>query len=606
ILGKMKTLALGDLVLNISRGVLVQEHMKHQLLVQDEPILLVGVTVKLAHRGECSKPLLAIYTWWTAAHDAMFSIFIGTPGGQPMTPGGADLDIMSPGVGGDDDESWFLPDILVNVRGSGDDALVSSEKCFWFCLVCIRNEEPIPSTPYDPLVLRHAFEKDLDQEKQITASTFMKILNLLLAIGTGSYPFSDPHENDIEIDGPVLVVPTSSHTKRKEEIGGDDDGTCFLPDILVNVRRSGDDAALGVIREVLLDLDREKQITTSTFMKILNLLLAIGTGSYPFSDPLENDIEIDGPVLVVPTSSHTKRKEEIASALEQEIVFWHLEDQDRRVTLSDGTVKEGKKWETTPFDIAKELSNSLASNAMISRVDGVLWDMSRPLESDCQLKIFTFDSDEGRDTFWHSSSRTDIRMQVVYWTMYYLWRAVAEKQRFERIEVSREQALEMFSNNKFKVEIISELPEDKTITVYRCGRLVDVCRGPHIPNTAFVKAIACLKASAAYSRGNKDRESLQRVYGISYPDQKRLKEYIAMLEEAKKYDHRELGKKQELFFFHPLSPGSCFFLPHGTRITEKLKTFIRTEYRKRGYQEPELDSTPVRVQEARYSDWAVV
>ncbi|RVX10519.1 Threonine--tRNA ligase, mitochondrial 1 [Vitis vinifera] len=96
--------------------------------------------------------------------------------------------------------------------------------------------------------------------------------------------------------------------------------------------------------------------------------------------------------------------------------------------------------------------------------------------------------------------------------------AIMEKQPFERIEVSRNQALEIFSENSFKIEIINDLPEDKTITVYRCGPLVDLCRGPHIPNTSFVKAFACLKASSAYWRGNKDRESLQRVYGISYPD----------------------------------------------------------------------------------------
>ncbi|KAK3022344.1 hypothetical protein RJ639_047049 [Escallonia herrerae] len=270
------------------------------------------------------------------------------------------------------------------------------------------------------------------------------------------------------------------------------------------------------------------------------------------------------------------------------------------ITLPDGTVKEGKKWESTPFDIAKELSKSLASNALISQVNGALWDMSRPLEGDCELKLFTFDSDEGRDTFWHSSAHIlgqslemtygcklcigpcTTRGEGFYYDAFYgelglnedhfdqialgAKKAVAEKQPFERIEVSKEQALEMFSDNKFKIEIIEDLPGDKTITVYRCGPLVDLCRGPHIPNTSFAKAFTCLKASSAYWRGDKDRESLQRVYGISYPDQKRLKEHIAFLEEAK-------------------NPGSCFFLPHGSRICNKLLEFMRNQYWKRGYEE---------------------
>ncbi|KDP21323.1 hypothetical protein JCGZ_21794 [Jatropha curcas] len=290
-----------------------------------------------------------------------------------------------------------------------------------------------------------------------------------------------------------------------------------------------------------------------------------------------------------------------------------------KITLPDGTVKEGKKWLSSPMDIAKEISKSLAANALIAQVDGTLWDMNRPLECDCELKLFTFDSDEGRDTFWHSSAHIlgqsleatygcklcigpcTTRGEGFYYDAFYgelglndehfkqieagALKAVAEKQPFERIEVSREQALEIFSENNFKVEIINDLPADKTITVYRCGPLVDLCRGPHIPNTSFVKAFACLKASSAYWRGNKDRESLQRVYGISYPDQKRLKEYIQQLEEAKKYDHRLLGTKQELFFCHPLSPGSWFFLPYGTRIYNKLVEFIRAQYRDRGYEE---------------------
>nr|XP_010913364.1 threonine--tRNA ligase, mitochondrial 1 [Elaeis guineensis] len=290
-----------------------------------------------------------------------------------------------------------------------------------------------------------------------------------------------------------------------------------------------------------------------------------------------------------------------------------------KITLPDGTVKEGKKWMTSPIDIAKEISSGLAASALIAQVNGTLWDMTRPLEGDCELKLFKFDSNEGRDTFWHSSAHIlgqsvemefgcklcigpcTTRGEGFYYDAFYddltlneeyfdqiksrASKAVAEKQPFERIEVSREQALEMFSENKFKVEIINELPEDKTITVYRCGPLVDLCRGPHIPNTSFVKAFACLKASSSYWRGKSDRESLQRVYGISFPDSKRLKEYLTQIEEAKKRDHRLLGQNQELFFFHPLSPGSCFFLPHGTRIYNKLMEFLRVQYRDRGYQE---------------------
>ncbi|CAN1321082.1 Threonine--tRNA ligase, mitochondrial 1 [Linum perenne] len=290
-----------------------------------------------------------------------------------------------------------------------------------------------------------------------------------------------------------------------------------------------------------------------------------------------------------------------------------------KITLPDGTVKEGKRWSSSPWDIAKEISKSLAANALISQVNGVLWDMKRPLESDCELKLFTFDTDEGRDTFWHSSAHIlgqaleqtygcklcigpcTTRGEGFFYDAFYgelglnddhfkkieagTAYAAKKAQEFERIEVTKEQALEMFSENNFKVEIINDLPGDKTITVYRCGPLVDLCRGPHIPNTSSVKALACLKASSAYWRGNKDRESLQRVYGISYPDQKRLKEYLHNLEEAKKYDHRILGTKQELFFCHPLSPGSWFFLPHGTRIYNKLQGFIKSQYRERGYDE---------------------
>ncbi|PWA69679.1 threonine--tRNA ligase, mitochondrial 1 [Artemisia annua] len=290
-----------------------------------------------------------------------------------------------------------------------------------------------------------------------------------------------------------------------------------------------------------------------------------------------------------------------------------------KVTLTNGTVKVGKKWATTPFDIAKELSKCLATDGLVAQVNGVLWDMSRPLESDCQLKIFTFDSDEGRDTFWHSSAHIlgqaleqtygcklcigpcTTRGEGFFYDAFYgelglnddhfdaivsgAKKAVAEKQPFERIEVSRKQALEMFSDNKFKVEIISDLPEDKTITVYRCGPLVDLCRGPNIPNTAFVKAIACLKASAAYWRGKKDRESLQRVYGISYPDQRRLKVDTPNIFNMKLWETsgHAANYKENMFIFKldnedfvlkPMNcPGHCVIFDHRPELPLRLADF---------------------------------
>lgn len=290
-----------------------------------------------------------------------------------------------------------------------------------------------------------------------------------------------------------------------------------------------------------------------------------------------------------------------------------------KITLPDKTTKDGKRWLTTPADVAREISAGLANNALIARVDGALWDMGRPLEGDCALEVFRFEDAEGRDTFWHSSAHIlgqaveveygcklcigpcTTRGEGFYYDAHYgdvtlseedfkaiegaAGKAVKAKQPFERIEVTRDEALQMFADNAFKVEIINELPADKTITVYRCGTLVDLCRGPHIPHTGHVKALACTKASASYWRGRADRESLQRVYGISFPDKKELAEYMHRLEEAKKRDHRLLGQQQDLFFFHPLSPGSCFFLPHGARVYNKLIDFIRAEYRKRGYQE---------------------
>ncbi|KAF2325343.1 hypothetical protein GH714_026832 [Hevea brasiliensis] len=261
--------------------------------------------------------------------------------------------------------------------------------------------------------------------------------------------------------------------------------------------------------------------------------------------------------------SHPKDEAYLKAVIEKRIKFFesiksqqltHLQSLEHgliKITLADGKVKEGKRWLSSPMDIAREISKSLAANALIAQVDGTLWDMNRPLESDCELKIFTFDSDEGRDTFWHSSAHI------------------------------LGQSLEMEYGCKLCIGPCTTRGE---------GFYYDAFYGELGLNDDHFKqietgALKAVAASSAYWRGNKDRESLQRVYGISYPDQKRLKEYIQQLEEAKKYDHRLLGTKQELFFCHPLSPGSWFFLPHGTRIYNKLMEFIRAQYRDRGYEE---------------------
>ena len=161
-----------------------------------------------------------------------------------------------------------------------------------------------------------------------------------------------------------------------------------------------------------------------------------------------------------------------------------------------------------------------------------------------------------------------------------------EKQPFERIVLTKAQALDMFSDNPFKSAIIAaKIPDGGYTTAYRCGPLIDLCRGPHVPTTGAIKAFEVTKNSASFWLGDTDNDALQRVYGVSFPDAKAMRVYKTMVEEAKKRDHRLLGSLQELYFFHELSPGSAFFQPHGTRIYNKLMSYIRGQYISRGYQE---------------------
>ena len=289
------------------------------------------------------------------------------------------------------------------------------------------------------------------------------------------------------------------------------------------------------------------------------------------------------------------------------------------ITLPDGKVEIGKAWETSPAAIARSISKSLFEATVIARVNGELWDLERPLEDDCKLELLRFDDPDGKKVFWHSSAHVlgeaaerkygcDLCIgPPVEDGFYYEMalpdkaavlaedygglttiaeKAIKDKQPFERLTLSKEDLLEMFKSNKYKQHIIKDkIPDGTSTTVYRCGPLIDLCRGPHVPHTGRIKSFKVMKNSASYFLGDAANDSLQRIYGVSFPDKKLMDEHLKYLEEAAKRDHRKIGKDQELFFFHDWSPGSCFFLPHGTIIYNALQAFLREEYWKRGYQE---------------------
>jgi threonyl-tRNA synthetase len=292
------------------------------------------------------------------------------------------------------------------------------------------------------------------------------------------------------------------------------------------------------------------------------------------------------------------------------------------ITLADGSIKPGTSWETTPADIAKGISNSLFKRTVVAKLNGdpeQLWDLERPLEASCKLELLSFDDELGKKVFWHSSAHIlgeaserrfgcslcigppidngfyyemslpdNAPVQQSDWKPLetLVSQIVKEKQPFERLVLSKEDLLEMFSYNKYKQHIIKDKIKDgEFTTVYRNGPLIDLCRGPHVPNTGRIESFAIMKNSASYFLGNKDNDSLQRIYGVSFPDKKQMAEHKKFLEEAAKRDHRKIGKDQELFFFHELSPGSAMWLPHGTRIYNTIMAFLREQYWKRGYNE---------------------
>ncbi|KAJ3394886.1 threonyl-tRNA synthetase [Entophlyctis sp. JEL0112] len=288
-----------------------------------------------------------------------------------------------------------------------------------------------------------------------------------------------------------------------------------------------------------------------------------------------------------------------------------------KVVLPDGRDMDATAWETSPMDIARTLSKSLAERVVIAKVDGVLWDLVRPLEASCKMELLDFEKDEGKMVFWHSSAHVmgescelhygchlcigppieegfyyEMAMersvtQADYPSIEALSaRTIKEKQPFQRLVMTKENLLKMFQHNKYKVHIIKDkIPDGTSSTVYRCGPLIDLCYGPHIPDTGRIKALAVTKNSSSYFLGDAKNDSLQRIYGISFPDVKLMKEYKQFMEEASKRDHRKIGVEQELFFFHDLSPGTAFWQPNGAVIYNNLLDLQREEYRKRGFKE---------------------
>ncbi|KAJ5606392.1 threonyl-tRNA synthetase [Penicillium lagena] len=277
-----------------------------------------------------------------------------------------------------------------------------------------------------------------------------------------------------------------------------------------------------------------------------------------------------------------------------------------------------KAFETTPGSFLRDVPKDVSANVVIAKVDGELWDLNRPLERDCKVVLIPFTNPEGREVFWHSSahclgeaceceyhcllSHGPPTAQGFFYDMAIPegrvvreadWssldsrasRIFKEKQSFDRLEVTKENLKKMFSYSKYKLHYIDKLVTGEKSTVYRCGTLVDLCRGPHIQNTGKVKTFKIMQNSSAYFLGDQSNDSLQRIRGVAFPDKKQMSEHLKFLEEAEKRNHQKIGKEQELFFFDEASPGCPFLLPNGTKIVNALQSLLRSEYRKRGYQE---------------------
>ena len=290
-----------------------------------------------------------------------------------------------------------------------------------------------------------------------------------------------------------------------------------------------------------------------------------------------------------------------------------------KITFPDDSVREYAEG-TSAMQIAESISSRLAQEVLAASVNGETWDLSRPIMQDSTVKLLKWDDEEGKHAFWHSSAHLMAEaLQELYPGIkfgigpaiengfYYdvdpgeatikegdfaaieakMLELVAKKEEIKRQDITKADAMKMFGDRgeEYKTELISEL-EDGTITTYTQGSFTDLCRGPHLPNTSYLKAVKILSVAGAYWRGDEKRKQLVRLYGITFPKKKMLDEYLALLEEAKKRDHRKIGKELELFTFSTaVGAGLPLWLPRGTQLRLKLEDFLKRIQKKYGYQQ---------------------
>ena len=310
------------------------------------------------------------------------------------------------------------------------------------------------------------------------------------------------------------------------------------------------------------------------------------------------------------------------------------------ITLPDGSVKEFEK-NVTGHDIALSISEGLARNVLAAKVNGEVWESNRPITDDAAVQLLTWKDPEGKSAFWHSSAHLmaealealypGIKLGIgpsIEQGFYYdidfgdiefdggelekieqkMLELAREKNEYVRKEVSKSEALEYFTQkgDEYKLELISDL-ENGEITFYEQGNFTDLCRGPHLPNTGVIKAVKLLNVAGAYWRGDEKNKMLTRIYGISFPKQKELKEHLVLLEEAKKRDHRKLGKELELFAFsEKVGMGLPLWLPKGTMLRERLESFMRQAQIRAGYEPvitPHIGSKDLYVTSGHYDKY---